>query len=101
MNDPKRPYYYPPYQRHSATSKAAAKEIKNKRVTIRQEILRTIAKSPNGLTDTEIQDMLGIDGSTQRPRRIELERMGLIVSNGTRLTRSNRHANIWVAVNNS
>jgi hypothetical protein len=51
-----------------------------------------------GATDEEIQDILGMNPSTQRPRRVELVDAGLIRDSGaTRKTRSGRPAVVWVA----
>jgi hypothetical protein len=44
-----------------------------------------------------IQD-LGIGGSTLRPRRVELRRMGLVKKTGaTRLTAGKHQAAVWIA----
>jgi hypothetical protein len=42
-----------------------------------------------------MQLALGMNPSTQRPRRIELERRGLVVKDGTRKTSSGRMAVVW------
>lgn len=52
-----------------------------------------------GLTDDEMQDRLRMSGNTQRPRRGELEREGLVISTEMkRPTRSGRLAVVWMAV---
>lgn len=52
----------------------------------------------HGLTDEELQHGIGLEGSTQRPRRVELLRAGLIKDSGrTRATASGRQATVWVA----
>lgn len=48
-----------------------------------------------GATDEEMQLALGMNPSTQRPRRIELARRGLVVEAGTRRTTSGRNASVW------
>ncbi len=48
-----------------------------------------------GATDEEMQNGLPMPASTQRPRRVELARKGLIVDAGTRRTTSGRMAGIW------
>jgi len=49
-----------------------------------------------GATDEEIQISTGMNGSTERPRRKELENAGVIISSGqTRRTASGRSAIIW------
>lgn len=89
----------PPAQRHSPTSVAAACAIKPDANTLRAKVLACIQEYGDfGATDERIQEMLGMNGSTQRPRRRELQQAGLIRDSGrTRLTRSNRHAVVWVA----
>jgi hypothetical protein len=50
-------------------------------------------------TDEEIQDFLSMNPSTERPRRIELWKAGLIEDSGhTRQTKSGRAAAIWRAM---
>lgn len=52
----------------------------------------------HGATDEEMQQALGIDPNTQRPRRVELHEGGMIAdSNKRRPTRSGRGAVVWVA----
>ena len=49
------------------------------------------------VTDEQIQDALGMNPSTQRPRRVELAREGLIVeAEALGVTRSGRRAVQWV-----
>lgn len=88
-----------PYQPHSATSREAATKIRPKAETLRATVLDVIEFSGTyGRTDTEIQDILRLEGSTQRPRRVELLRAGLIRDSGrTRATASGRQATVWVA----
>ena len=51
-----------------------------------------------GATDQELQDALNMDPSTERPRRVDLVKRGLVKDSGsTRLTRSGRKATVWVA----
>lgn len=88
----------PPAVRSSATSRAAAESIAPKAGTLRALVLDAIQKSAYGLTDEDLQEILHLNPSTQRPRRIELVRMGLVCDSGeTRLTRSGRKATVWVA----
>lgn len=50
-----------------------------------------------GATDNEIAEALDLDGNSVRPRRKELEEMGMIRNSGkTRNTRSGSNAIIWV-----
>ena len=87
----------PPSIRHSVTSVAAAEAIKPSAAKLRIQVLEAIKRAPDGLTDEEAQRLTGIPGSTQRPRRIELEAAGLIRNSGrTRSTMSGRAAVIWI-----
>lgn len=87
-----------PFVRKSRTSKAAAQ-----RLTVSEEQRRSVLAylescGDRGATDEEIQDGTGLGGSTERPRRIELERRGLIFkSESERPTRSGRNAAVWLA----
>jgi len=56
-------------------------------------------RGEEGATDEECQRELGMNPSTQRPRRGELVDAGLIVESGTRLTASRRRAAVWRAAN--
>lgn len=90
--------WQPPAQRHSETSRAAAEGIKPAAGTLRAKVLDCIKNSASGLSDENVQDLLQMPASTQRPRRIELVRAGLVVDSGkTRLTRSGRSAVVWCA----
>ena len=64
----------------------------------RRRVLQLIRQAGDfGLTDVEIQIALCLDGSTERPRRIELLRAGLIQDSGkTRMTPSGRQAVVWI-----
>lgn len=65
--------------------------------TIREEIFSEIKDNEAGLTDEEIQLNLGFSGNTERPRRGELVKQGLIRASGTRVTQAGRQATVWVA----
>jgi hypothetical protein len=59
----------------------------------------------DGHTDDELQDVLGLDGSSERPRRWELWKLGLIDIRRDergeairRVTRTNRRAVVWNAI---
>jgi transcription initiation factor IIE alpha subunit len=88
-----------PYQTHSATSHAAAREIKPKAATRRQKVYAYLAdRGAAGATDEEIQIALEMNPSTQRPRRIELIRLGRVIDSGERReTTSGRKATVWRA----
>lgn len=94
-------YLDPPAQRHSPTSVAAAEEIKPAAATLRQAVLEFLCLcGSDGATDEEMQTALGMNPSTQRPRRVELCEQGLAYdSNRKRLTKSGRQAVVWQSRN--
>ncbi len=65
---------------------------------MQRRVLELLTATPDGLTDEEQQRLLGMNPSTQRPRRIELARRGLVVEAGTRRTASGRMAVVWRSV---
>jgi len=84
-----------PHQRHSETSKAAAVEVTPRLGILQIAVLKFIASHPDGLTDEQIAEGLGMNPSTARPRRIELQAQGKIVESGKRETRAGRMAVVW------
>jgi transcription initiation factor IIE alpha subunit len=53
-------------------------------------------RGETGATDEEMQAELEMSPNTQRPRRVELARRGMIVESGTtRRTASGRMATVW------
>lgn len=89
----------PPSQAHSGTSQAAAESMRENAGTLRARVLTALREAgPDGLTDEQMQTRLGMNPSTQRPRRIELVKAGRVVATpGTRPTASGRSATVWVA----
>jgi len=89
----------PPAQRHSATSVEAAQAIEPRAATLRRRVLDYLREcGGRGATDEEMQLHLGMNPSTQRPRRIELVEAGFVRDSGaTRQTQSGRKAVVWVA----
>lgn len=89
----------PPCQVHSTTSREAAKAIEPRAATLRRLVLDYLrGQGEQGATDLEMQEALGMDGNTQRPRRVELLTAGLIRDSGcTRATRHGRQAVVWIA----
>ena len=73
------------------TSRASAERIKVGAETLRYAVLEAIVNAPSGLTDQEQQAVLKLDGSTQRPRRVELLALFLIQAIGE----SGRSAVVW------
>lgn len=89
--------FEPPAQRHSATSRAAAKSIKPYAPSIRQRVLEVIIKE-GPISDQRIAEVLGMAENTVRPRRVELVADGWArAAPDTVLTRSRRQATAWVA----
>lgn len=85
----------PPFQAHSPTSRAAAASVVDDLGRMQRLVLECLRLHPDGLTDEQMQRLLGMNPNTQRPRRVELQRRGLIVMRGTRKTESGRAAVIW------
>jgi hypothetical protein len=81
----------------SLTSAAAADSLSTATLNAMQRRVYEFIKwrGATGATDEEMQHELEMNPSTQRPRRVELARKGLIVENGTRRTTSGRMAGIW------
>jgi predicted transcriptional regulator len=91
-------HWPPPAQAHSETSQAAGRDIDPYAVGLRAKVYGAIARAgAEGLTDLEIEEQTGLAGSTVRPRRVELVRLGLVRDSGrTRETKSGRKATIWI-----
>lgn len=82
------------------TSDAAAEAVSpTKAAAIREDVFNYIKSTGDeGVTDQEIQEFLGLDGNTERPRRWELSsKQGRIRAAGTRQTQSGRSATVWIA----
>jgi len=84
----------------SATSAAAADSLSPATLNAMQRrVLEFLLdRGAAGATDEEMQKELEMNPSTQRPRRVELARKGLIVEAGTRRTASGRMAGIWKTI---
>jgi hypothetical protein len=84
----------------TATSSDAASRMEPIAGSMRATVLEYVRNcATHGATDEEMQVALEMNPSTQRPRRQELEKMGFIArTERTRLTKSGRHAVIFVAV---
>ena len=86
----------PPAQRLSDTSVAAAQSIQPHRARALDKVLAAIA-TWGPITDEELSIRLGMNPSTVRPRRVELQRAGKIAQHPlTRPTLSGRRAAAWV-----
>ena len=86
-----------PSVRGSATSAAAADSLTAKALTRMHRQVLAYLEQHGPATDEEMQAALGMNPSTQRPRRIELARRGLVVEAGEKRTRSGRRATSWKA----
>jgi hypothetical protein len=87
------------YQKHSDTSRAAAHQIEADAATLRGEVYRGILRVLGGRTDEELQIILDMNPSTERPRRVELVERGLVRDSGKRRrTLSKRWAVVWEVV---
>lgn len=87
-----------PCQAHSPTSVAAAIAIGPSLNALQARVYQQIFRCGEyGCTDEELQRMLKLNPSTERPRRIELVAKGLVQDSGrTRMTVSRRAAVVWV-----
>jgi hypothetical protein len=86
-----------PCQAHSETSREAAAILQagGRRHALREEVLGLLLRE-GPMTDEEMQRKTGMNPSTQRPRRVELLRLGLVKATGeTRRTASGRRAAVW------
>ena len=79
----------------SITSAAAADSLDGTTLNAMQRRVLAYIEEHGPSTDEEIASGLGMNPSTERPRRIELARRGLIAESGTRRTASGRYATVW------
>lgn len=89
------------YVRRNArdTSRAAAVSVLPRTGTKRAMVLEAIRYADDeGRTDEELQNQLGMNSSTQRPRRLELVEAGLVIDSGHRRpTSTGSMAICWIA----
>ena len=79
-----------------ATSKAAADTLSPLRIHASYgAILEVLALWRGGLTDQQMQTECDMSGDTQRPRRGELAKHGLVAKFGKRTSRSGREVDVW------
>ena len=90
----------PPAIPGSDTSEAAAEAIRPTVKGLRAAVFACIiGRGPVGATDAEIQAALELPSDTERPRRRELVRLGMVRDSGQRRpTPSGRLAVVWSAV---
>lgn len=94
------PKHTAPYQPHSLTSKEAALSVEPIIGAQLQRVLNYVRqKGDEGATDEEIALGLPMPQNSERPRRIQLVKAGLLKDSGrTRPFISERHGVVWVAV---
>lgn len=105
---PSQPSLFDPPQRRARsrlsgcrqTSREAQRSVKPDVQRYRDSVLSFIrGMGTDGATDDQMQDVIPMNPSTQRPRRIELAQDGLIIRSGDkRKTRTGRRADVWIAV---
>lgn len=85
---------------HGETAQAAAKAIKlrsgTQRAAVLLELLNADLKTWHGMSDEQLQQTLQLGASSERPRRVELVRMGFVEDSGKRApTMSGMEAVLW------
>jgi hypothetical protein len=83
-----------PFIQHSESSRLAARQLTGKAKSLRQQVFDFL-KASGPATDKQIQEALSMEGSTQRPRRIELVERGLVVQMGKVMQPNGRVAVAW------
>ena len=86
-----------PAVQHSRTSMAAADALTPQTLNAlqRQVVEFLHQRGEHGATDEEMQGGIPMEPNTQRPRRRELAKRGLVVEAGERKTRSGKKATVW------
>ena len=81
------------------TSRDAAHAIRKHLPAIESRVLVHLSGMANGATNDELEVVLGLIGSTVRPRIVELRDRGLVRDSGKRRpTRTGRNAIVWEVV---
>jgi hypothetical protein len=88
---------YPPHQRHSETSREAAKSVAPKFTKKSLELLERFKNDwPDGITDEHAQISCNIDGNSYRPMRVTLYKHGYVEDSGDRrVLKSGRRGVVW------
>ena len=87
-----------PFAPGSDTSREAAEKAEGTAEAGRARVL-SLLRRQGPMTLQQIEDALGWNGNTVRPRRKELEAAGLVVDSGkTAKTKAGRDAVLWEAV---
>ena len=79
----------------SVTSAAAADSLDGTTLNATQRRVLAYLEQHGPSTDEQMQIGMPMPASTQRPRRVELVRAGLVVQDGVRRTTSGRYATVW------
>lgn len=88
---------WPPYVMGSETSFAAAEQIESAAAVLRERVYAAICVLGRA-TDEQLQQYLGMEGNTERPRRCELVAAGRVRDSGRRAkTQNHRKAVLWEA----
>lgn len=92
--------FRPPSAKGSATSRAAAENIKPLAMSLREKVFAAIANAGEyGLTDAEGEETISMSGDTWRPRRWELAKAGRVRDSGRKRTLANgNEAVVWISV---
>lgn len=84
-----------PYSNNTTSLETAASISQSSAASLRERVYRFILDN-KGATDHEIQQGLGLIGSTERPRRWELVKEGRVEDSGERrLTPSGKRGIVW------
>lgn len=84
-----------PFQGESVTSYQAALALDTAALSRRHKEILHALRSLGPMTDGEIQQKCAMHESTERPRRIELVRRGLVVKVGTKDNSRGRACSVW------
>lgn len=88
------PGFEPPAQQDSPTSVAAAEAIRPSVNQLQLRILELL-RDTGPATDEDIAANTQMNPSTERPRRVELVKAGLVAQVGEHKTSSGRRAALW------
>lgn len=93
---PRLPDGSPPYQYQSVPSFEAARRIAPALGRLKRDLL-TALRHHGALSDEDMQRICEMNPSTQRPRRVELVRDGLVRKAGTSKNGRGRTVTLWEA----
>jgi Fic family protein len=97
FNPDPEPAPWEPHQIHAQTSIDAGHSIRSIKGHQQRKVFNAIRSyGLTGITAQQIGIVLEMDGNSVRPRIVELMTQGLIEEAGTRPTKSNRQATVYV-----